>query len=132
MKKTLYLTLILSFITPCYANPNFSEFKTSPTNPNLIYNSAVVVDNEVDGLDALVDMPLRASGFISTVVGTGLFVVISPVAGLMSTYPPHDATDKIIDYLIFEPARYTFDRPVGDFTYNSHKIKTDVSADKDH
>lgn len=121
MKKLLYAAFILSFIAPCYANPNpnASEFKTSPTNPNLQYNSVIVVDNEVDGLDALADIPLRITGFLATVVGTGVFVGISPIAGLMATYPPNDATDKIIDYLILQPARYTFDRPVGDFNYDS-------------
>lgn len=135
MKKLLYLTLILSCITPCYANPS-ADFKTSPTNPNIEYNSAVMVDKEVDGLDALVDIPLRISGFLTTVVGTGAFVAISPIAGLMATYPPHDATDKIIDFLILEPARYTFDRPVGDFNYKAHEykahqIKTNSNTDKD-
>lgn len=118
MKKLLYLTLILSFITPCYANPG-SDFKSSPTNPNLEYNSAVVVDKEIDGADAFIDIPLRIAGFIATVVGTGVFVGVSPIAGLMATYPPHDATAKIIDFLILQPARYTFDRPVGDFNFDS-------------
>lgn len=130
MKKLLFLALILTFTTPCYADHHLG-FKTSPTNPNLEYNSAVVIDNEVDGLDALVDIPLRITGFLSTVVGTGVFVAISPIAGLMATYPPHDATNKIIDYLILEPAHYTFDRPVGDFDYRAHEIKTNANVDKD-
>lgn len=119
MKKLPYLFLILSFIAPCYAaNPDLG-FKSSPTNPNIEYNSAVVVDKEVDGADSFVDIPLRITGFIATVVGTGVFVAVSPIAGLMATYPPHDATAKIIDFLILQPARYTFDRPVGDFNFDS-------------
>ncbi len=118
MKKLLYLALALSFTAPCQANPS-ADFKPSPANPNLQHNSAVVVDKEVDGADAFIDIPLRIAGFIATVVGTGVFVGVSPIAGLMATYPPHDATDKIIDFLILQPARFTFDRPVGDFNFDS-------------
>lgn len=119
MKKLLYLTLILSFVTPCYASPNASEFKTSPTNPNLEYNSAVVVDKEIDGLDTLVDIPLRLAGFIQTVLGAGVFIGIAPITGLMTLYPPHTTINKAAEYLIVQPARYTFDRPVGDFNFDS-------------
>lgn len=122
MKKLFYLALILSFTVPCYANPS-ADFKPSPTKPNAVQNSAVVVERGVDGADAFIDMPLRIAGFIATVVGTGVFVGISPIAGLMATYPPHDATDKIIDFLILQPARFTFDRPVGDFNFDSRVDK---------
>lgn len=122
MKKLLSLALVLSFTVPCYANPS-ADFKPSPSNPNLQRNSAVVIDKEVDGADAFIDMPLRIAGFLATVVGTGVFVGVSPIAGLMATFPPHDAADKIIDFLILQPARYTFDRPVGDFNFDTRVEK---------
>jgi hypothetical protein len=136
MKKLLYLTLILGFTTTCYANPGYdfrssSDFRPSPTNPHLKYNSSVVIEDEVDGADALADMPLRIAGFLTTVVGTGVFVAVSPLAGLMATYPPHDATYKIIDYLILQPGRYTFERSVGDFNYNPHEVKNEANTGKE-
>lgn len=62
MKKLLSLALVLSFTVPCYANPS-ADFKPSPSNPNLQRNSVVVIDKEVDGADAFIDMPLRIAGF---------------------------------------------------------------------
>lgn len=133
MKKLLYLALVLSFTVPCYAKPN-SNIKSSSVKPNVEHNSAVVVNSakpnvernsavlvnkEVDGTDSFADIPLRVGGFFAMVVGTGVFVAVSPIAGLMALYPPHDAADNIMDFLIFQPARYTFDRPVGNFNYDS-------------
>lgn len=116
MKKLLYLTLILSFATPCYADD--PEPAAEP-NPNIEYNSAVVLDNEADGLDALADIPLRITGFIQTILGTAVFVGVSPITAFMTIQSPHDAMDKVAKYLIVQPARYTFDRPIGDFDYNT-------------
>lgn len=88
------------------------------------YNSSVIVYEETDGLDVLADIPLRISGFVQTIVGAGLFAGVSPFVGLMNTIPPHDSFDKTLEYLIIQPARYTFERPVGDYDFDSTKHNT--------
>ncbi|MFU8787794.1 MAG: hypothetical protein ACNA7G_02125 [Methylobacter sp.] len=74
---------------------------------------------ETQGLDTVLDMPLRLGGLMATVVGTGIFIGTSPITGLMTALHPHDALEKAADYLVGRPARYTFVRPVGDFNYDS-------------
>ena len=58
----------------------------------------------------------RPVGFVCTVVGTGLFAVMSPLTAFASISPPHDAFEKAADILIMAPARYTFVRPLGDMS----------------
>lgn len=119
MKKILYLTLTLtlSVIVPCYADDN------SNPNPNLEYNAAVVVDKDIDGLDAFVDIPQRVAGFVHTALGAVVFAGVAPIAALTTTIPPHTAIAKIMDYLVLQPARYTFDRPVGNFNFDPRDPK---------
>jgi hypothetical protein len=62
----------------------------------------------------LVDIVLyRPFGLATTIVGTAVFVGISPLTGLAAISPPHDAFEKAADLLIMSPARFTFDRPMG-------------------
>lgn len=127
MKKLLYLALILSFSASCYAKSDVkpdNKAKAIPAQqPNVVYNSAVVVDREPDGLDAFADIPLRVGGFVATAVGTGVFVAVAPIAGLISLNSDNDPTGRLIDYLILQPAHYMIDRPVGDFNYDSRLEK---------
>lgn len=67
-------------------------------------------------LDVILYRPL---GLVVTVIGTGVFIGISPLTALASIPAPHDAFAKTGNILILAPATYTFVRPVGnrDFPY---------------
>jgi len=78
-----------------------------------------IVSVETQGLDTVLDIPLRLGGFAATVVGTGFFIGTSPITGLMTALYPHNAIQKAADFLVVRPGRYTFVRPTGDFSYDS-------------
>jgi len=67
----------------------------------------------------------RPVGLIATVVGTGLYVGISPFTALASIPEPHDAFVKTGKILVLSPANYTFVRPLGDrsFPYKLPRYK---------
>ncbi len=71
-----------------------------------------------DGFDVLLEMPVRAFTFGSMIGGFGIFVAISPFTGLMTIPPPHDAFPKLWDFLVCQPAKYTFRRPIGQYRYD--------------
>lgn len=67
-----------------------------------------------DPLFALADVAiLRPIGLAFTIVGSALFVGISPLTALSSIAPPHDAFKKTAYALVMTPVRFTFVRPVG-------------------
>lgn len=74
---------------------------------------------ETQGVNTVLDIPLRLGGFVTTLVGTGLFIGTSPITGLMTALYPHNAIEKAADFLVVRPGRYTFVRPSGDFYYDS-------------
>ncbi|SHG62867.1 hypothetical protein SAMN04488068_0830 [Hydrocarboniphaga daqingensis] len=51
---------------------------------------------------------VRPLSLVATVIGSGLFLLQLPLA-LIQAEPPTAAAEK----LVVEPARYTFDRPLG-------------------
>jgi len=59
----------------------------------------------------------RPVGIAVTAAGAGLFAAISPLTALAQISPPHNAFEKTSNILIMAPARYTFDRPVGDMSF---------------
>lgn len=74
---------------------------------------------ETQGLDTVLDIPLRLGGFVTTLVGTGFFIATSPITGLMTALYPHNAIEKAADYLVVRPGNYTFVRPSGALNYDS-------------
>lgn len=60
--------------------------------------------------DVIVYRPL---GLVATIVGSALYVGLSPFTALASIPPPHDAFAKVGDILVVAPAAYTFQRPLG-------------------
>jgi hypothetical protein len=62
-------------------------------------------------LDLLIYRPL---GLITTIVGTAVFIGVSPFTALASIPAPHDAFEKTANLFIMAPAHYTFSRPLGD------------------
>ncbi len=57
---------------------------------------------------------VRPAGLVATIIGTGLYIGISPLTALASIPEPHDAFVKTGEVLILSPANYTFVRPLGD------------------
>jgi len=75
--------------------------------------------SEPDGYDVMMDAVfLRPLGFVGTVVGSALFVGLSPLVAVASIPAPHDAFERLADTIVVKPAKYTFKRPVGDYDYN--------------
>jgi len=64
-------------------------------------------------LDLILYRPL---GLAATVAGCGAFVALLPFTAFANISPPHDAFDLTADMLVYKPAGFTFDRPVGVFT----------------
>ncbi len=60
--------------------------------------------------DALIVRPL---GLVSIVAGTAVFVISLPFAVITKDVP------KTAKQLVVDPFNYTFDRPIGDFKYQS-------------
>ena len=73
-------------------------------------------------LDVLIYRPV---GLVATLVGTAVFVGVSPLTALASIPEPHDAFAKISNILILFPGAYTFVRPLGDrdFPYYASPYK---------
>lgn len=60
---------------------------------------------------------LRPTGLAMTIGGVGLLVATSPFTGIASFAPPHDAFLRAGNALVVGPAGFTFNRPLGEFTY---------------
>lgn len=73
---------------------------------------------KADGYDVAVDLGLRPVSFAGMLAGTALYVGLSPLTAIAAIPAPHDAFELFADLMIVKPAKYTFVRPVGDYTYN--------------
>lgn len=73
----------------------------------------------VSGNDVLIDMALRPAGFLATITGAALYVGLSPFTAFSHAFPPHDSFQKLGKVLVVTPAKFTFSRPVGDYTHES-------------
>ena len=102
--KQLFLVLTL-LLTVSISAPAYAEATATKTNEH--YSIFFVVP------DILIYRPV---GFAFTVAGAALFVAISPLTALANIAPPHEAFEKTKDILIMAPARYTFLRPVGNYS----------------
>ncbi|MEO1879121.1 MAG: hypothetical protein ABGX40_03995 [Methylococcales bacterium] len=79
--------------------------------------------SEADGYDVMMDVVfLRPLGFVGTVIGSAVFVGLSPLVAVASIPAPHDAFKRLADTLVVKPAKYTFVRQVGDYDYNEGLI----------
>jgi hypothetical protein len=86
--------------------------------------SAVARSQRVEEVEpgfVLLDVLLyRPVGLAVTVIGTGVFIGMSPLTALASIPAPHDAFVKVGKILILAPADYTFVRQVGDRSFPYH------------
>ncbi len=88
----------------------------------LCFSTHAIADNSghmVATSDVVLDLALRPLGFISTIVGTGLYVGLSPLTLVSHAFPPHESFQKLGNFLVVTPAKFTFTRPVGDYTLHS-------------
>jgi len=85
----------------------------------LISNTCFATGNgKADGYDVVIDMVLRPVSFVGTVTGAVVYVGLSPLTAIATIPAPHDAFVLLADTIVVKPAKYTFVRPVGDYTYN--------------
>ncbi len=69
-------------------------------------------------LGVLADLVLlRPFGLALTIGGVGLVAATSPLTGLASFAPPHDAFLRVGNALVVGPAGFTFNRPLGEMSY---------------
>ncbi len=62
----------------------------------------------------LIDIVLfRPVGLAATVAGTAVFIALSPLTAFANIPKPHNAFDKTAQFLIQQPAKFTFERPLG-------------------
>ncbi|GAW85232.1 conserved hypothetical protein [Bathymodiolus platifrons methanotrophic gill symbiont] len=102
MKKYLLLTLLTCFF---FIQPAQATEKSAPEYTKDKDYSPLFVP-----FDLLIFRPI---GLATTVVGTALFIGLSPLTALSSIAPPHDAFERVADVFIIVPATYTFLRPMG-------------------
>ncbi|MFN5746390.1 MAG: hypothetical protein ACK443_09935 [Methylococcaceae bacterium] len=62
-------------------------------------------------------MLLRPFGLAMTVAGAGLMLGLSPFVGIANIAPPHDAFLRTGNAMVVAPAGFTFNRPLGEFSY---------------
>jgi hypothetical protein len=112
MKKLISLFILLSVM--CCSAVAHSQ-SVEKTDPGFVL------------LDVLLYRPV---GLVVTVIGTAMFVGVSPLTALASIPEPHDAFAKVGKILILAPAAYTFIRPVGDrdFPYHAPPYKYKLVA----
>ncbi|EIC28679.1 MULTISPECIES: hypothetical protein [Methylomicrobium] len=75
------------------------------------------VVNQPSGADFVYDVVLRPAGFVSTVLGTGFYLAMSPFTAITSLQPPHNQFEKFADLVVVNPYKFTFTRPVGDYNF---------------
>ena len=86
------------------------------------------INRKADGYDVAVDLVLRPLSFAGMLAGTVLYVGVSPLTAIATIPAPHDAFELLADLLIVKPAKYTFVRPVGDYSYNEGIIKNKLDT----
>ena len=76
-------------------------------------------DNHVvkhDGYDYMAEIIARPWGIVTTMAGTTLYVGVSPITALFMIPKPHDSFEKLADNMVSTPFKWTFMRPIGDFS----------------
>lgn len=96
LKKFIISFTLISVIS--FSVPAFAEQDPQKYNP----------------LFALMDVViLRPMGLCATILGSALFVGLSPVTALAQITPPHDAFSQMGHILVMTPVDFTFSRPIG-------------------
>ncbi len=99
---TLFLVLTIHSVS--YAKSSDDDAKTTK-------------QDSIDAIDVFLDIPLRVTGLLQTLLGTTIFVGTAPITAVLSAFPPYNSLDRTAEYLIFRPARYTFARNIGEVNF---------------
>ncbi|MGH8499893.1 MAG: hypothetical protein ACRERV_13970 [Methylococcales bacterium] len=67
--------------------------------------------------DVLPEIILRPMGFVGLIGGCALFAASAPFTAVASFEEPHDAWSNSFNGFVGAPIRYTFTRPIGDYTF---------------
>lgn len=102
-------------------------FKSDPVLAADVQQTYFGVDDVV--VEVLFARPL---GLVGTLVGTGLYIAISPLTALADIAPPHDAFVKTADALVFAPAWFTFQRPLGYYCFDTRGLYNDPHCGADY
>lgn len=108
--KTIFIALIFA----AASMPGFASDQSS--NANSSANPAAASADYGAG-DIAAEIFLRPAGFIATVIGAGLYLSFLPPVAINSIYPPHEPIKDWADIIVINPAKFTFTRPIGDYTY---------------
>ncbi|MGH8550297.1 MAG: hypothetical protein ACRERU_17185 [Methylococcales bacterium] len=86
---------------------------------SILTQSAMAADepSPVGFWEVLPETILRPMGFVGLVGGCALFVVATPFTAVASIEAPHDAWTNSFNGFVGAPVRYTFSRPIGDYTF---------------
>lgn len=95
MKKIISVVILLSIMS-CFTAAHARSIEEN--DPGFVI------------LDVLLYRPL---GVVATLVGTAVFIGLTPLTALASIPEPHDAFEKTSAILILGPGTYTFVRPLG-------------------
>jgi hypothetical protein len=101
--STLFLTAAL--LVPAGAS---AEFR----NTRVVSAPAIVADV----------LLLRPFGFALSAVGTAFFVGTLPLTGIANIAPPNDAIERTANALVRGPIAFTFNRPLGEMSYQPSGI----------
>ena len=74
---------------------------------------------------------LRPVGVGLTLAGGALLVASAPFTGLASIAPPHDAFQRASNALVVGPAGFTFNRPLGELTYQRSGVYPNLTKPED-
>lgn len=105
------MKLIKSLLIATALTASVPAFADAPVN-----NPQVVV-NKPSGADVMYDVILRPAGFVATILGSALYVALTPCTILTSLAPPHDTFKTFADYIVMNPYKFTFTRKTGDYAF---------------
>jgi hypothetical protein len=67
--------------------------------------------------EVLPETVLRPVGLMGFVGGCAMFLVATPITAVASIEAPHDAWFNSFNGFVGAPVRYTFTRPIGDYSF---------------
>ena len=89
----------------------------------ILFTGTATFAEDRSGENIVADLAvMRPVGLVATVAGTAIFLVSLPFALITNDVP------KTAKELVVDPLNYTFDRPLGDFKYQTDPMLEDSPA----
>lgn len=109
VKLVFTITFLCILQTPAMAATETSE----PAEPA----ATTAVQETNTGIENIwPEFILRPVGVLSSAIGAGFFLATSPFAAIANIPEPHDAFEHTYEAFIKTPVRFTFLRPIGDYS----------------